>query len=57
MHILDEVAGVHEEVAFIPNSREKEPFQEQEEEKGIGPEARKSLSCSGAFEITKTGEQ
>lgn len=54
VHILDKVVGIYEEVTFISDSEDEKDLVQV---KVTGPEARKSLSCSGAFEITTAGRQ
>lgn len=56
VHILDKVVEVYEEVAFIPKELAISRAGGRVQEKGTGPEARNSLSCSGAFEITMAGQ-
>ena len=56
------VVEVQEEAALTPNSEgEKELAIPRAGDiipaKGTGPEARKSLSCPGAFEVSRTEER
>lgn len=63
VHILDKVVEIYEEVAFKSNSEEEKELAipkaggRRVQEKEIGPESRKSWSCSSTFEITTVGEQ
>lgn len=58
VHILDMVVQVHGGNIYTKFRGRKGPsHSKSRREKGLGPEARRSLLRSGAFEITMAGQQ